>query len=91
MKIEHVTVMMTGEMWFAQLKRGLGRIDDALAAEGADICQVDALAAWTADPVAFALVIHALVGLGIPVAPELLALAGIPTPPPGIGNDGARA
>jgi hypothetical protein len=85
MKIEGpVTVINTRSGWMNQIIRGLRRIDAAL---GPDQDMGDALACWTADPEAFADVVHGLVALGVPVEPASLALAGI-MPPPQIGRDG---
>jgi hypothetical protein len=80
-----VVVMNTREGWMNQIIRGLRRIDAAL---GPDQDMGDALTCWTADPQAFADVVHGLVALGVPVEGTSLALAGIDPPPPQIGRDG---
>jgi hypothetical protein len=91
MNIETVTVIQSGEQWFQQVKRGLARIDAALIASGRTGYDVgDALTAWTADPEAFADVVHGLVALGCPVEPACMVLAGMTPPPPGTGRDDGR-
>jgi hypothetical protein len=84
-------VIKSGEAWFQQVKRGLAKIDAALIERGMVGADVgDALTAWTADPVAFAEVVHGLVALGCPVEPACMVLAGMTPPPPGIGHDDDR-
>jgi hypothetical protein len=86
-----VTVIKSGEAWFAQVKRGLQRIDAAMAERGVPDADVgDALTAWSADPEAFADVVHGLVALGVKVEPACMVLAGMTPPTPGIGRDDDR-